>query len=108
MTVFHAGNTTPETGDETMPVQNLEQIRERQGKLQATLAEKGESLDAAKRRELKKKIRRAQRKAQRVETMQARVAKAQAKADASAASAAAPAAEATETPQASEEATAAE
>lgn len=45
-----------------MPNKNAEQLRERAATLRKKLAEKGASLDAAKVRAAKKKIRRAQRR----------------------------------------------
>jgi len=81
-----------------MPVQSLDQIRQRQAKLQEKLATQGESLEPGPRRGLKKKIKRAQRKAKRVEVHQARIAKAQP----------APAAEAEAPPPVAEEGAAAE
>ena len=45
-----------------MPVPNLEQIKQKESSLKKTLAEQGESMEPAKRRLARKKLKRAQRR----------------------------------------------
>ena len=50
-----------------MPVQTVERVRKREGALKRKLRESGGTLDGAKLRRLKKRVRRAQRKRRRLE-----------------------------------------
>lgn len=81
-----------------MPVPTVEQLQGKLETLRKTLADKGESLDAAKRRELKKKVRRVQRKTRRLATASAKVERETAKSAQPAAAAESPAESAPATP----------
>jgi len=65
-----------------MPALTADQVKKRQQKLKATLAEAGETLDAAKRRALHKKVKRAQRKGRKMQVSSDRRAAEKAKGEA--------------------------
>lgn len=71
-----------------MPATNLEQVQKREAQLKEAIAGLGEAPDVAKKRELGKKLRRAQRLRRRMAVESERTAKAEAKAAAAKAAAA--------------------
>ena len=65
-----------------MPALTADQVKKKQDKFQATIAETGDSLDAKKRRALVKKLKRAQRRGRKMQASTDRIAAHKAKGEA--------------------------